>query len=168
MRRPACSLCARIAAECTYPTTRKVNRSRAKTSGREAQSQTDHNLPYHHGPQPTEPDLNFDPASSILPQDPDGNHTDSFLDTLLPDHPQHQFTFAGLDECSFTGQHSLNVMDIDQPGSAISKPGNSSATNGVLPRSSIDNREDSQRAQSSEVMDNVSTLECSPSLAEHL
>jgi hypothetical protein len=95
-------------------------------------------------------------------------NTDSFLDTLLPDHPQHQFTLAGLDGFGFTGQHSRSVMDTDQPGSAISEPSNSSATNGVLPRSSIDNREGRPPAQSSEVVDDASTLECSPNLAEHL
>ena len=94
--------------------------------------------------------------------------TDSFLDTLLPDHSQHQITLPGLDGFSFTGQDSRSVMDTDQAGSAISEPSNSSATNGVLPRSSIDNREGSQRAQLSEVVDNASMLECSPNLAEHL
>src|ERR1700761_4641267 len=32
MKRPSCSLCGRIDAECVYPTTRKVNRGRRKSN----------------------------------------------------------------------------------------------------------------------------------------
>jgi hypothetical protein len=109
------------------------------------------------GPQQTEAGFHLDLSSATLPQDPDDIATNGFLDTLLPDYRQHQFTLAGLNGFRFT----------DQADSGNCKPSNSSATDDRV-QSSIENWEGSERAHPPEVMDNAPTLKCSAGLVEHL
>lgn len=114
------------------------------------------------------PDLQFDPPSSRLPQDPTGMISDGFLDALFSDHEQRQFLPERLDGFHFTTQQPSIVTYIDQPTSVTSELSSSSATDSVLPHSSTENWGSGQRPQSSDVVDYTHMLDCSSHLAEHL
>lgn len=82
--------------------------------------------------------------------------TDGFLDTIFAEDQQQEFTIGGLDAL------------LDQTGSTSSEPSASSITNNTLPHPSIGDQDSGQLTQSSEGVDDMTLLDCSPNLAEHL
>jgi len=113
-------------------------------------------LPNRQTFQQTEPDLYFNLSPSTLPQDPAAMTTDGFLDTIFAEDQQQEFTIGGLDAL------------LDQTGSTSSEPSASSITNNTLPHPSIGDQDSGQLTQSSEGVDDMTLLDCSPNLAEHL